>query len=167
MKYTKYWYISLIVLFSCQNNEIKNDDKPKEIRIIENEKLENIKKDSLSIITEDKYIDTSAIIDSTVTLKIDTDKKNNKPIKKTKPVLEEDFEPVPDEEDKFPKEKYFRFIKSQKFYDDSVAYYNWFMRSDYWRKKYGYPDSTEYYKHYLRHWSGRIRSIKSGYDWSE
>jgi len=170
MKLTKYLFISFVFLMSisCQNE--KSDSNNRDIIEPQTIKKEEVKIDSLSIITQDKATDTIAKIDSSITTKKEVNKINDKKEKKKKPILEEEFEPTPDEEYKLPKEMYFEVIKSKKFYDDSVAFYNWFMRSEHWKKEYGYPDkidSIAYYKHYLHFWKDRVNTIKSQYDWSE
>jgi len=161
MKLTKYWYISLIVLFSCQNDKTETIQETQKTK---NTEVSKVKADSLP------FSENILIID-TITKENDSDFiesiKKKIPQKKEKPAQIEMSDPEPDELYKFPKEKYYRLIKSQKFYDDSVKFYSWFMRSEYWRKEYGYPDSAEYHNHYLHFWKDRVNTIKSDYDWGE
>ena len=160
MKLTKYWYISLIVLFSCQNDEIDTIEDVQQ----QNTEVDEIKMDNLSLNENILSIDTSKENDSVIVAEKEIIKKTHTTQKNEIQNKEETSEPA---EYRLPKEMYFKFIKSQKFYDDSVAYYNSFMRSEYWRKKYGYPNSDEYYKKYLLKWEAKVNSIKGQYDWSE
>lgn len=161
MKHTKYWYISLTLLFSCQNDEVILIDNVQKTKNIE---VNEIEKDTLSISKKSLNINTIKENDSINVEVKGIIKKTQPKQKKEIQVIEESCEPS---EYKLPKEMYFKFIKSQKFYDDSVAYYNSFMKNEYWRKKYDYPDSVEYHKKYLLKWEARINYIKGQYDWNE